>query len=71
MKEPLTPDQVRTAWLIVLLFVMVVGVDAWLWWSCDAEATISRTMTKIGQRWPAFPVFVGMAGGYLLGHWFG
>lgn len=61
MKPPMTPEQVRTAWGMLVIFALIVGVDAWLFFAC------ARTLS---ERWPAFTVAVSVGAGLLLGHAF-
>lgn len=70
MSQPMTPDQVRTAWIMLGLVIGICIVDAWLIRFLGHESSFSMTLRAIGERWGAFPFIVSFACGALVAHCF-
>ena len=67
----MTRHQIETAWIIGAFVVLILAVDLGLLLWRGPSATISVTMTAIGELWPPFRIVVSLGTVGLLYHFFG
>ena len=59
-----------TGIFLIALVVVVVAYDVWVEVHYGADATISRVLRQLNQRWPLFGPLLAFAAGALYGHLF-
>ena len=59
-----------TGIFLIIVVVLVAAFDLWIGLHYGGDATISRVLRRLHQRWPLFGPLAAFAAGALYGHLF-